>query len=281
MQIIVCRQLFLLPPCNETKNETCCSKSKPGIIKRPLRVMKLTAILLLAAYLQVSANGVTHKISLSVSNAPLGKVFKEIQKQTGYSFLYTSQLLAGKPTVSIAIKRASIKEVLDLVLKDQLLDYEICGSTIVISPKLNAGLPNLVRKKKNGVAENGKLADGATITIKSTDKGTTINLDGEFVLVRVNKNSVLLMASVVFGEQKKLVGNKKWTTIRRLAIIKNLDDWRLIGYENTSHPLSILHGRMPGVKIVLLTNLIKTSTIIWVQGRNCIDPGAAAPKKGV
>ena len=49
-------------------------------------VMKLTAILILSACLQVSATGLSQNISLSEKNVPLQKVFKQIHKQTGYQF---------------------------------------------------------------------------------------------------------------------------------------------------------------------------------------------------
>ena len=53
-----------------------------------LRVMKLTAVILLTACLQVAATGNAQKVSLDMQNVSLEKVFKEIKKQTGFYFLY-------------------------------------------------------------------------------------------------------------------------------------------------------------------------------------------------
>ena len=51
-----------------------------------VRIMKLTAIVLLAACLQLSAKGITQTVSIQVKDAPLLTVLKAIEKQTGYVF---------------------------------------------------------------------------------------------------------------------------------------------------------------------------------------------------
>jgi hypothetical protein len=48
---------------------------------------------LLAVCLNASANGFSQKVSLKETNAPLDKVFREIKKQSDYTFVYTKALL--------------------------------------------------------------------------------------------------------------------------------------------------------------------------------------------
>jgi hypothetical protein len=60
----------------------------PGISNQMRKAMKLTSILLLAATLQVSARGYSQNVSLKVKGASLEKVMSEIQRQTGYRFIY-------------------------------------------------------------------------------------------------------------------------------------------------------------------------------------------------
>ncbi len=56
-------------------------KGKGRVITKTLLVMKLTAFLLLAACVQVSAKGFGQTISLYEKNAPLEKVIQQIKKQ--------------------------------------------------------------------------------------------------------------------------------------------------------------------------------------------------------
>ena len=72
--------------------------------------MKMTVFLLLAACLQVSAKGYSQKISLSVREASLGQVFKEIQRQSGYSFWYKTKQLDQAAKVTLDLKNASLEE---------------------------------------------------------------------------------------------------------------------------------------------------------------------------
>src|SRR6201991_1533716 len=88
-------------------------------------IMRLTAVLILAACLQIQTRGYTQTVTLSLKNTSLEHVFTEIKKQTGYSFIYTRELLAGAGNVSIDLKDASLQQVLDLVFKQQPFTYSI------------------------------------------------------------------------------------------------------------------------------------------------------------
>ena len=104
-----------------------------GVHTKTLLIMKFTAILLFVACLQVSAKGYT-QITLSEKNVPLQKVFKQIQRQTGYDFLYSVELLQQSGKVSIDVHNVSIEEALKQCLKDKPLAYSIVERTIVIKP---------------------------------------------------------------------------------------------------------------------------------------------------
>ncbi len=64
-----------------------------GLFLKTLVIMKLTALLLLTTALQVAATGYSQTVTLKEKNAPLEKVFKSIQQQTGYDFWFESALL--------------------------------------------------------------------------------------------------------------------------------------------------------------------------------------------
>lgn len=70
--------------------------------------MKLTAVLLLAACLQVSAKTNAQSISISQRNTTLEKVFKEIHRKTGYQFFYQDELLRQAKSFDINVKDASV-----------------------------------------------------------------------------------------------------------------------------------------------------------------------------
>src|SRR5215831_5950222 len=118
-----------------------CSHEKGGFIKPPqikrrviaktLLIMKFTAILLLAACLQVSAKGYS-QITLHESNASLEKVFQKIEKQSGYLFWYTNAMLKDARRVDISVDGATLQQVLDICFRSQPLTYSIIEKVIVI-----------------------------------------------------------------------------------------------------------------------------------------------------
>ena len=69
----------------------------------------MTAFLLIVACLQVSARGFSQKINLSIREAPLEKVFKETQKQSGYSFWYKTRQLDKAAKVTLDLKNVSLE----------------------------------------------------------------------------------------------------------------------------------------------------------------------------
>src|SRR5687768_824772 len=92
-----------------------------GLTLKIIRVMKITAILLFAACLQVSARTEGQVITLTAKNSPLEKVLVEIEKQSGYSFIYGNDLIDKADRVSIEVKNLPLENVLALVFQNQAL----------------------------------------------------------------------------------------------------------------------------------------------------------------
>lgn len=165
--------------------------------------MKITMILLTAVCITASANGFTQGVTLSMKNAPLESVFSTIEKQAGYYFTYTKELLQGTKNVDVNVKNASIKEVMDLCVKDQPITYEIIDKAIIIKKRtqINDLILNSVETPPLNihgrvVDETGKPVPGVTVTVKGTSNRTATNDNGEFNLKNVSDDAVLVFTSV-------------------------------------------------------------------------------------
>src|SRR5690606_3688961 len=101
-----------------------------------LLAMKLTVLLILIACLQLQASVYSQQINLSLKEASLESVIKEIRKQTGYAFFYDAEYLQRAAPVSVNVKKASIKETLSDVFKGQKFTWEIFDKMILIKPIL-------------------------------------------------------------------------------------------------------------------------------------------------
>jgi TonB-dependent starch-binding outer membrane protein SusC len=258
--------------------KSCSNKSR--FLTKPIRIMKLISIFLLATCLQVSAETYAQKVSLNESNIPLQKVFEAIRKQTGYQFFYADEVIASAKKVTINVKKASIEEALDICFKDQQLAYTISENTIVVKRKIAVTAvndPSVVTKTiVSDIEVKGKVTDekgdallGVTITEKGTKNSTSTNADGEFSLKTSAANTILLVSSIGYTTQEVNVDG--YATIILKAKDVKLNEIVVVGYgtaQRRNLPTSIskvsdkelkdipitsfqqaLQGKVPGLQI--------------------------------
>jgi TonB-linked SusC/RagA family outer membrane protein len=166
--------------------------------------MKLTAILLFVACLQVSARGFSQTVTLSLKNASLEEVFNQVKKQTGLSFIWDDKIIKQAHPVDIDVKNATVPEVLNQCLQGQALTYEIIGKIVAIKQKRQTDANTLVVTEPlppidvHGriVNEKGEPVAGASVKIKGSDKGTSTNENGEFTLTGVDANATFVISGV-------------------------------------------------------------------------------------
>lgn len=175
-----------------------------------LLAMKLTFVLLTAAFLNVSASGISQNVSFSGQNVPLTKVFDQVKKQTGYVITYTESVLAGTHPISLQVKNIPLEEFLKKLLADQPVSYLIDAKTILLVRKSTssdrqlsntAGITSLsladilITIRGRVLDEKGEPIEGATATIKGSNKGTTTNGNGNFEL-NADKGDVLVVTYI-------------------------------------------------------------------------------------
>ncbi|THU40466.1 SusC/RagA family TonB-linked outer membrane protein [Niastella caeni] len=214
------------------------TEPKLFLLKREIQkiglVMRITGILLLAATLQVSAKGWgQEKISLSFNNAPIEQVFNAITTQTDIAFLYRPQYVKGKK-VTIQITNANLKTVLEICLKDQQLTYEIVGKNVAIRPvkrehsisglEVNENAPPFIDVRGRVVNEKGDPVEGVTITVKGASKSAVTDRNGEFSLVTVDPNAILVFTHISMESFELKVSGKSELVINLKTKISALDD---------------------------------------------------------
>lgn len=255
--------------------------------------MKMTVFLLLAACLHVSAAGYAQQISLSVREAPLEKVFKEIQRQSGYSFWYKTRQLNNATKVTLDLKNATLEEALRKCFANQPLDYVIVEQTVVIRPReqAQADVPPFQVIKGRVTSADGKPLAGVSITFKSTRKGTVTNENGEFVLA-VHHGDVLLISYVGYESQEITVGDQTSLELNLKESNASLNEIAVIGYGKTSHKNltsaittvkpeelnagaitdvgQLLQGKVPGLNITANGDPNQTSAVI-LRGASTIN----------
>ncbi|THU40815.1 SusC/RagA family TonB-linked outer membrane protein [Niastella caeni] len=200
-------------------------------LTKTLRIMKLTAIFLFAAALQVSAKGLAQeKINLSLANASLDKVFDQIERQTGFVFIYKDETIKDKK-VSIQVTNASLEQALDICLKGQALSYKIVGKSVAIkAEKVSADVfgineaPPFIDVRGRVVNEKGEPVEGVTVTIKGSSKNTLTDKNGEFSLATVDQNATLVFTHITMESFELKVSGKTELAISLKTKVSALGD---------------------------------------------------------
>lgn len=169
--------------------------------------MKLTALLLTIALLQVNAKGIAQSVTLTGKDLPLRKIFNTIEQQTGYVVFYNKQDLGNTTPVSLSVNALPLQEFLALVLKDQPLEFKVVNKTIMLSPKIAAsghvGWPHeqpVLRPVAGRVLdEDGNPLTGATIKVRGKVKGTITDAMGYFT-INAEEGDVLQISFVGYTD---------------------------------------------------------------------------------
>lgn len=207
--------------------------------------MKITTFFLFSICFTASAGGLAQSVTLSVNNAKLETVFKEIKKQTGYVFFYDASVLQGANPVSIYVKNESVTEVLKQSLEGQPLDFSIERKTITIFKKTGyvangtktnyTSSPNTSQLLQSAVI-NGTVKDakgsplaGVSVLVKGTTRGASTVADGSFS-IEANAGEVLEFSIIGYQKKSITVGQN-----HNLAIVMEVeaslgDDIVVVGY---------------------------------------------------
>jgi TonB-linked SusC/RagA family outer membrane protein len=279
--------------------------SHRGNRNKIILAMRLTAILFLSACLVANATGFAQTVTLSLKDAPLEKLFSEIEKQTGYYFTYTREQLKNTRPVTITVKSASLQKVLDLCMQSQPVSYEIRNKAIIIKQKAHKSETNKTSQvnelsppieiKGRVTNENGDPVI-ASVTVKGTQKGTITNENGEFELKEVDENAVLMISGVSIETFEVRVNNKnsfaltaktKVAALQEVIVRKGYyDEKRVTTTGNVSsvtakdiekqpvnNPLLALQGRVPGMEILQSTGMPGAGVVVQIRGRNSMANG--------
>jgi len=271
------------------------------LLSRTGKIMKLFTLLFFVATLQISAKSYSQTVNLTASDITLKKAFKEIEKQTGYSFFINHQLLNDAKPVSLYLKNASINEALNACLKGQSLTYAIIDKTVILKAKEFSNAASfkseIVDHRITGTvtdSSTGQPLSGVTVKIIGKNIGTVTDAQGRFSL-DVSDGSVLEVSYLGYTKKEFSVDGKITFNIVLATAAKRLNQLVIVGYgmqkksEITSAisevdardlknlPIStagqMLEGRTSGVQVQEMNGAPGTAPSIQIRGISSINAG--------
>ena len=278
-----------------------------GSFKKLIRVMKLT-VLLLVLCLQISAGMVGQTVSLSVSDATLKDVLREINQQTGYGFILPDDLLLKAGKITLDLKDVPLESALEMCLASLPLDYEIADNTIRLIPKEVVPVVSDETQEQKTLRLTGTVSDrqgnplqGVAVIVKETTIGASTDEFGKFVLEAPLEAKVLFISHLGMIQQEVIIGTKREFNIFLEEDALPVDEVQVIAYGTTTrrlstsavstiktdviekqsvaNPVQALQGRAAGIYITNTAGSLESSPTIQIRGVGTISSGVSVPNQ--
>lgn len=183
------------------------------------------------------------KISIAENQlVSVKEIFKIIQKQTSYSFIYPNDFFKDAPKVQLKKGTIEISKLLSPIFKSRNLDFEITADkNIIIKEAAKVETKeNPIEEKEEAVQEikvSGKITDennqpipGVSILVKGTQIGTQTDLDGKYSIKVPSDESVLVVSFIGYATKEMKANNQSVINFQLLPETAKLEEVIVVGY---------------------------------------------------
>ena len=188
---------------------------------------KTIPVLLLLTLFSFAATA--QELSVDYNSTKLSTVLADIQNKTGYHFIYNNSLVDVSTPVT-ASAQGNLRKVLDTVLKDLPIEYEVIEKQIILSPAKEK--PASGKITITGVVrdDSGLPLPGVFVQEKGTQNGAASDMDGRYTL-SVSKGAVLVFSCLGLKESEMAAPmNGGSLDVQMSSDVNYLDEVVIVGY---------------------------------------------------
>jgi TonB-linked SusC/RagA family outer membrane protein len=263
--------------------------------------MKLLCAILLLWLLSYAPLASAQQVTISKQRISIEQALKKIEKQSGYTFFYSSNLFNGRPMLELKLHNLEIHAALAEILKGTGLSYSVVAKTVIIKniDKEAALSVPMIEIAGTVVDDNGQPIPGVSVAAESEGvrKIWVTQPDGTFRTGIIPSTGFLLFSCVGYTDKKITISGMKNIYVVLQSDNNQLDEVQINAYSSTSRRLNtgntftlkaedfasspapsifqIIQNRVPGLEIIQNTGQIGSSfqvRIRGVNGLNQVDP---------
>ena len=199
-------------------------------------------ILMLVTFTSTSFSAITKVqsvedvyVSIEINKASLGEVFKSIENQTDFRFIYDAEVLKTKRRLTLYFKNETLKEVLKDVSNELSLNFKQINRNIFVKEAVFAENKNIQQEKIRFISgqvndKNGNPLPGVSVVIKESTIGTATDIDGNFNISVSASNDVLVFSFLGMLTQEITILNKNIVDVEMIENHTILNEIVAIGY---------------------------------------------------
>lgn len=211
---------------------------RPGIPipKFLLFIMRVTFFLFVIGVFQIYAvDSYAQKTQLTIheNEIELGELFSKIEEQTDFYFFYSNDQINKHLKVTLNVQDKTISEVLDIVLNNTDITYQVNNKAIILSSRniSTTQIEQQARRQIKGTVtdERGEPIIGANVIEKGTTNGVISDRDGNF-LISVPSNATLQISYIGYLNQEVVIGNQNDIAVILIEDDLLLEEVVVVGY---------------------------------------------------
>ena len=188
------------------------------------------AICMALACCCLSGTAFAQHVSLTMNNVTVKQAMDALKKQSGYSFVFSSEDVDTKKKVSVDADDQKVEEVVRQILDGQSVTYEIKGKNIVVRSIAQTSSSQQKKTITGTIVDpSGMPVIGANVMVKGTTNGTITDMDGKFSL-EVASGATLMVSYIGFANQEIKIGNQTVLSITLKEDAEALDELVVVGY---------------------------------------------------
>ncbi|MET3112496.1 TonB-linked SusC/RagA family outer membrane protein [Pedobacter sp. CG_S7] len=272
--------------------------SEFSLSSRMLLTLKLTSLILLIMCLQVSASGFAQqKISITANDMSIRNLLRNIEKQTDYRFVYSTQALSPEKKISVKLYQVSLDEVMKCIWKETNITYALKENNLVIIYSSVMETKDIVITGRV-LDEGGQPMPGVSVKVSGLAVATVTDNNGAYSIRVADNNAALEFSYLGYTLQVIAVGTKNVVNITLKADTKSLQEVIVTGYTSYKREQSasaatlvtaekinnvagltvdqILQGRVPGMSVISSSGQPGQSAAVVIRGIGSVN-GSSSP----
>lgn len=231
-------------------------------------------LLLLLVLLSLQSKAFTQdssRITVQGNNIPIETALRQIEKQSGFSFVYGKPTLDDTERITVDISGKGFTAVMDALLGARGIVWSFRGGAVVLSRrgedvKMVADTVPRITVTGTVVDGQGKPLAASTILVKGTMQGTSTDGEGRFSLGNVPANGVLVVSSIGYDNKQVKISGKSTISITLNEVVTELKNVEVVSTGYQAIPRERATGSFYQVENKLINRSVSTNIIDRLNG---------------
>ncbi|MCY4780042.1 SusC/RagA family TonB-linked outer membrane protein [Sphingobacterium sp. UT-1RO-CII-1] len=251
--------------------------------------MKLILFWILIFTTSLQANSFGQKVTIHASGKSLKSILNEVERQTGYHFVYKDEEINSLTEVDFEVKHLDLNEVLQKLANTNGFSYKLVSNHIILRRSgVGAPVEKILHSQQvltgRVLNQEGQALVGATITVVGKNTSTATDQSGNF---RLSANIGDQLEIIMLGYQKRTTKVQTLDNVRIVlsASVESIADVEVVatGYQTIDKKLftgSSSSVKMEEIKMDGVTDISRMmeGRIAGVSIQNVSGSFGSAPK---